>query len=257
MSEARNNSQGQKPENYDLAKWSLVFALTSVLGLIGSGFIPVVAFSFPICDQFFFICCLIAVPLSVLLAVVLGVTSIRRIGRSKGQLRGSRLAIAGLVTAGVVSCAFVYGGIRTVNRVITLFNVTACTMHLSDLAGAMAIYASEHDGNYPTGDKWCDLLIELEYVTEKSFQCPANKNGPCSYALNRNIVGLKQSSIPPDVVVLFESSAGWNRVGGPVVLNTQNHNGKACSVSFNDSSVRFVEAGELGKLRWKVEDGQK
>jgi prepilin-type processing-associated H-X9-DG protein len=37
-------------------------------------------------------------------------------------------------------------------------------------------------------------------------------------------------------------------------MTTENHKGKGCNVLFNGGSVKFVRTGEVGKLRWKVEE---
>ena len=87
---------------------------------------------------------------------------------------------------------------------------------------------------------------------EKCFKCPANKNGRSHYAIN---VASPRSH--PRLVVLFETKAGWNQVGGPELLTTDNHNGKGCNVLFNDLTVEFVKTEELAKLKWKAKQNNK
>lgn len=117
----------------------------------------------------------------------------------------------------------------------------------------MLIYTT---GDYPMPrDKWCDLLIEFgkdKIAIDKLLKCPANKNGRCHYALN-----VSSSRSHPRLVVLFETKAGWNQVGGPELLTTDNHNGKGCNVLFNDLTVEFVKTEELAKLKWKAEQNIK
>ncbi len=36
----------------------------------------------------------------------------------------------------------------------------------------------------------------------------------------------------PDVVLLFESTGGWNQSGGAELLTTKHHEGKGCNVLF-------------------------
>ncbi len=119
----------------------------------------------------------------------------------------------------------------------------------------MLIYAGDYDEQLPTADKWCDLLIELGYISkdkkviEKWFKCPANKNGRSHYAIN---VSLSLSHLRQ--VVLFETKAGWNQVGGPELLTTDNHNGKGCNVLFADGRVEFISANEISKLKWLISE---
>jgi prepilin-type processing-associated H-X9-DG protein len=51
--------------------------------------------------------------------------------------------------------------------------------------------------------------------------------------------------------MLFESKPGWNQVGGPELLWTDNHGGKGCNILFGDEHVECVECKQLAKLKWK------
>ena len=105
---------------------------------------------------------------------------------------------------------------------------------------------------YPTTSKWCDLLIECTEVTEKEFRCPGASEGPCNYAMNKNIEKLGITA-PPDIVLLFETRPGWNQAGGPEILTTDNHYGDGCNVLFNDGHVEFVKAEDINGLKWTAE----
>jgi hypothetical protein len=39
-------------------------------------------------------------------------------------------------------------------------------------------------------------------------------------------------------------------------LSTDNHNGQGCNVLFGNNVVKFLKPEELGKLRWKIEEGE-
>ena len=80
-----------------------------------------------------------------------------------------------------------------------------CLAHLRSLSAAVALYAEEHGGVYPSAGQWCDLLID-RYTLEKVFKCPTGGKGRCDYAMNPH--GDAHSA--PDVVLLFESTGGWN-----------------------------------------------
>ena len=141
----------------------------------------------------------------------------------------------------------------THRETLTLNYRIPCSTNLKGLGIAMLIYANDFDDKYPTAEKWCDLLVEYYEVTEKEFRCPGNKKGKCSYAINPNC----EPNSPNDVVLLFETTGGWNQFGGPEILTTENHKGKGCNVLFNDYHVEFVKPERLGELKWKVEESEK
>jgi hypothetical protein len=57
---------------------------------------------------------------------------------------------------------------------------------------------------------------------------------------------------PPDMVLLFETTAGWNQHGGPELFTFDNHNPRGGLVLLNDGTVKFIRTEEeLKQLRWK------
>ena len=131
-----------------------------------------------------------------------------------------------------------------------------CRGNFSSVGRAMIIYAHDYNYMYPTPSKWCDLLIENGDVTKEHFKCPASKEGPCNYAMNKNIEKLDFKG-PPDMVVLFETYPGWNQVGSSEILTTANHEDKGCHVLFLDNHIAFVKKQDLHKLKWKADEAQK
>jgi prepilin-type processing-associated H-X9-DG protein len=109
---------------------------------------------------------------------------------------------------------------------------------------------SDDFGEYPTPDKWCDLLLEHGNVSEERFKCPGNKGQRCSFAINPEA----KRNAPGDVVVLFETKGGWNQVGGVELLTSDNHEGWGLNALFNDGHVEFVRAEIVDDLNWNVED---
>ena len=87
--------------------------------------------------------------------------------------------------------------------------------------------------------------------------------GPCDYALNKHIDneslelvfrGLandpNKNELPPDMVLLFESTPGWNQIGGAELLTVDQHEGRGCNVLFCNGDVRFVKTEDVSALRW-------
>jgi len=128
----------------------------------------------------------------------------------------------------------------------------ACMANLRQLGLCLIVYSDDNEGQYPSPERWCDVLIahwHADRDLKKHLCCPQAEMGPCNYAMNP----AADPCSAPDVVLLFESKPGWNQFGGAELLTTDNHKGQGCSVSFVDGTVRFVKADEIDGLRWKDE----
>jgi hypothetical protein len=125
----------------------------------------------------------------------------------------------------------------------------ACGSNMKGLGIAVLVYANVNKGKYPEPDQWCDLLIKDPNVSETSFMCFTNENARSNYAINPNC----EPNSPGDVVLLFETKAGWNQQGGPDLLTTENHKGKGSNILFNDYSVKFINKDQINTLKWKAE----
>jgi hypothetical protein len=80
------------------------------------------------------------------------------------------------------------------------------------------------------------------------YKCPSADNGKRNYAMNPNC----EPNSPGDMVLLFETKAGWNQHGGPELFTFDNHDPKGGCVLLNDGTVKFIRTEEeLHALRWK------
>ncbi len=198
----------------------------------------------------FFTLFLTAIP-----AIICGIIGLVKIEKSAGQLKGKGLAIAGIAApAALLPIALMMGILMpALARTRQIAYRMVCGTNLRSLSMAMLLYTSEYDGKYPTAEKWCDLLIEQDAaLASKSFRCKGASEGPCNYAMNKNVENLGRNA-PADMVLLFEATPGWNQVGGPEILTTNNHQDDGCNVAFVDGHVEFVKTGDLNKLIWTVE----
>jgi prepilin-type processing-associated H-X9-DG protein len=134
----------------------------------------------------------------------------------------------------------------------------------------MVVYANDDEyGRFPTPDKWCDLLLESGQVTEEHFICPKRvfflpfmtepilvlpipRKGRCHYAMNPNAHAAHSS---PYIVLLFETTEGWNKFGGRELLSTHRHGGDGCNAAFVDTHVSF-EKVPTG-LPWTAEEADR
>jgi len=140
----------------------------------------------------------------------------------------------------------------TIYLIIPPSEKAVCRQNLVHLSTAIL------NGDFPESFRWSD---ELEQVlkqrgvehSEKCFICPSQspqRNGKqCSYSLNRSAVFSKQ----PDVVLLYESSGGWNNAAEKAEIDVTRH-GKGCWVVFRNHDVQFIEADQVRLLKWQDED---
>lgn len=197
-----------------------------------------------------FVTCLV----TALPAIILGIVGLVKIAKSAGRLKGNGLAIAGIAVPAAASLLFAPMMLATLFPALArsrqLAFRTVCANNLKQIGLSMHIYAEEHDGKYPTADRWCDLLVEDYDVREEVFRCKGAPEGLCNYAINKNLENFDTRSTPPDMVVLFETNPGWNQAGGPEILTTDNHRSEGCNVLFIDNHVEFIKTEDLDKLKW-------
>jgi hypothetical protein len=114
----------------------------------------------------------------------------------------------------------------------------------------------QHDRLYPHAVDWCDAMLQGypaagngdDNRSMRIQQCPSGGKGRCDYAMN---LGCRADS-PSDMVLLFETKAGWNQHGGPELFTFDNHGPKGGLVLLNDGTVKFIRTEEeLKQLRWK------
>ncbi|MBN1788548.1 MAG: hypothetical protein JW806_09180 [Sedimentisphaerales bacterium] len=131
-----------------------------------------------------------------------------------------------------------------------------CATNMAAIDKAILLYAKDHNDTFPPAENWCDILIENYNVNPKTFHCPESnaKKGQSSYAYNINVAGKKVSEVPPDVVLLFETTPDTNPAGGPELLSTENHQGDGCNISYVDQHVYFEKDPKPPYLRWTVGD---
>jgi len=114
--------------------------------------------------------------------------------------------------------------------------------------------------SYPATTQWCAAIVRacrtIEMLNEdiiRPYICPAVGEGKSylaksHYAMNPNC----KPDSPQDMVLLFETKAGWNQHGGPELFTFDNHDPEGGCVLLNDGTVKFIRTKEeLQQLRWK------
>jgi hypothetical protein len=128
---------------------------------------------------------------------------------------------------------------------------------------------------YPDPNRWCDDTVDYyrgrwkissEVSLAWMFACPSVDVSTESsdahadmakqkvltwrsgYAMNPHC----RRGSPANMVLLFESTPGWNQHGGPELFTFDNHDPKGGCVLLNDGTVKFIRTEEeLQRLRWK------
>jgi prepilin-type processing-associated H-X9-DG protein len=146
---------------------------------------------------------------SIFAAPILGFAALIHIKCSKKILRGKGLAIPA-ITIPLFLIILVIVVMPQLGKVRKLGSRLVCGTCVKGLGTVFKVYAYDYDDRLPTAESWCDLFICYADVSPKSFRCPESDViiGESAYALNENIVGMKPSEIPGDVVLMFETSLG-------------------------------------------------
>ena len=129
--------------------------------------------------------------------------------------------------------------------------------HLYHHVADTKVHNMREDGyrQYLPSATWCDEMLR-PYIdagisgesTMRPFRCPSADSGRCHYSMNSNCT----HDSPPDTVLLFETTSGWNQHGGLELFTFDNHDPKGGCILLNDGTVKFIRTEEeLKQLRWK------
>jgi hypothetical protein len=186
--------------------------------------------------------------------LILGIVAQVKISKSGGRLKGSGLAIGGIVVSGImlimaipVMAALLLPALAKMKQQAQSNN---CDNNARQVALAIRLYADENDGKCPPAVNWCDAILN-NVPGPDTFKCPQRRGERSGYAFNAKLAGKTLSSIPPDTVLIFESDGGWNSTGGPESLVSRPPHGKSYVFCFADGSVDRVDGDKLPQLRWE------
>jgi prepilin-type processing-associated H-X9-DG protein len=197
-------------------------------------------------------------------AIICGIIGLVKISGSKGLLKGKGYAITGIVTPFVYMiiiffvAMFAAISLPAVSRARDVARTTVCSTNLKTLGLAILTYTKDNNDVYPPAENWTGALAK--YVPNREiFRCPASdaQEGLSSYAYNINAAGKHISEIPPDTVILFETTPAKDPIGSYEILKADSHGGRGFNVLFADGHVEFIEFVDSDKqssLRWKIEN---
>lgn len=195
-----------------------------------------------------------------LFGLVLGIIAMVQVSKSRGELGGKGLALAGVIVSGIfllmipLFLAMAFPAFAAAKQKAQEIN---CINNEKELALAIKVYSNDNHDHLPPAATWCDA-IKANAGADKVFKCPAAKaSGRCDYAFNAKLDGLDENKINPQTVMIFEADADWNAHGGAEMLAaprhhvmTQGHREPVVVVALADGSVQSVPESRLSSLRW-------
>ena len=200
-------------------------------------------------------------PLLFLPAIICGIIALVKICNKQLNLKGNGLAITGIVIPSLMTIllplfAMVLAILMpALTKTKMIAQRVVCSTNMQGLSTAMIVYMNDYDDKYPTPEQWCDLLMSEADVSPKSFQCPLDREGSFSYAINENLYKLEPGQDGPQMVAIFEADLGRNGVGGPedLVLRHDQNQRAGCNIGFADGHVEFVTQDRVADLQWTAE----
>ncbi len=275
-------------ENKKKTCWLVTLSVVCILSIVGIIIVSIIMSSLKV-DLSNAVKDFIEVFIFGLLAAspLLGILALLKIYRSNNLLAGEGCAIA-VIVASSIALGFIAPTFSFMGGYI---QIMLCNSNMRVLSSDITTYAENHNDSLPEPSKWCDLLITDTNASPKQFICRSSdaKYGESSYALNKNVISMKFSEIPKDMVLLFEAKYDnrksqrdfplksrlftshlserdiqkhqsdyvyqfrWNQVGGPELLAVNNHESQGCNILFADGSIEFVQLSKLPELKWKIE----
>jgi prepilin-type processing-associated H-X9-DG protein len=191
-----------------------------------------------------------------LVGLILGIIALVRINKSKGQLGGQGIALAGTIVSAAflllvpIPAAMLLPALAKAKQKASAIS---CMNNIKQLNLGLLMYANDNKDLFPTGTNWCDLI--MPYVkNSQTFLCPLGPPGQrCDYAFNANLVGRESKDIraPAQTVMIFETDGGWDVAGGRERLPAKPRHSGAYAVGFADGHVEMVRADRLGRLGWE------
>ncbi len=199
---------------------------------------------------------LITAGLAAIPGLILGIIALVKINKSQGRLQGTGVAIAGISVSGVfllllpIMAAML---LPALGKAKMKAQSVQCMNNMKQLNLALMMYATDHQDQFPSADKWCDLIKPYLGGSDAAFRCAAQQDGRCSYAFNANLAGQKTSDVssPAQTILVFSSADGWNQSGGKAMLKMHSH-GNVFTYGFADGHVEIRRPGTETSATWDL-----
>lgn len=205
-----------------------------------------------------------------LIGIICGIVALVKIRRSRGQLGGQGLAVAGLIVSSVMllialaaAVVLIIARAQQPWQPQSAMNPTPLPVthavedvqeRLEQLQAAALKQVGTDHGRLLAATNWCEVLRPLlGGEAEKILRHPAHGEGSaCGFGYNALLAGRPAASVDPTTVMFFElETPRCNAAGGPELLRQPRHGGDTQVVVLADGYVLRVAAGDLSGLRWQ------
>lgn len=193
--------------------------------------------------------------LTAVVGLILGIVALVKINKSQGQLRGTGVAVAGVVLSGVMVLLLPIMAamlVPAIARAKSKGQTIQCMNHVKQLNLALLMYASDNRDTLPPAESWCDLIKPYSGGSTEMFGCPSQPPGKCSYGFNAALSHKRLSEIrnPAQTVLVFSAAQGWNQAGGlsQAVPHIHSHNG--LTLGFADGHTESANPSRASSLTW-------
>jgi prepilin-type processing-associated H-X9-DG protein len=199
----------------------------------------------------------IACGVTALPAIIQSVRALASMRREAARRSDRRKVIFSLLFSSCVLAFVLFTVIAAVTAAQAIADRINCISCMKQLAIGIRLYEIDHYGRFPPTN-WCDVLLTngiatsgFQTGTSNCFHCPDTpRRQKCGYAVNQKLIRTRDiDQIAPDTVMLFESDAGWNAVGGPEIMARGRHR-SGLNIAFADGSVAQLRIDDIPNLRW-------
>lgn len=199
---------------------------------------------------------LLTLGLAAIPGLILGIIALVKINKSQGRLEGTGVAIAGTAVSGVVLLLLPIMAAMLLPALAKAKGKAQgiqCMNNVKQLNLAIIMYANDHGEQFPSADKWCDLVKPYLGGSDAAFHCASQSNDRCSYAFNAGLAGRKLTEVtsPAETILVFSSADGWNQSGNRAALKPHSH-GNVFTYGYADGHVEIHRPGTERRLTWDL-----
>jgi hypothetical protein len=129
-----------------------------------------------------------------------------------------------------------------------------CLSNVKNISLALQMYLADNDDRLPPAGGWCDRIDEYMW-TRDVYRCEQAEELDCAFAYNAALGGVSLASLSnrAETVVIFESDAGWNAVGGRELLPDEPRHLGGDHYGFADGFARWLKRKQLPDGTWAKE----
>ena len=201
--------------------------------------------------------------------LIMGIVAVRKVNRSAGQLRGSGMAIGGIVTSAIgmvmLLAALAIAGlwlvvqcehrrVRVREQAVSINDSRAQSMiAMKILEDATRQFEADHDGRLPTADEFPEALERYISQGGERLVLPPDRR----IAMNAAVAGMRRDAVrnPDRTVLFFETRSDGPAVGGQEDLRPLNGGDDVYIIGFADGRVDGVSPADLDRLIWNATGG--